>query len=106
MQLSNEELIDWLVEFENVMGEYNEIINWLIDNIEDVRERQTSKEFFGRPKPYHFSSISQFARFRGMTNLWYLEIQGNKQRKTVRFNEMVPHRQITEFALKYTCQTK
>lgn len=106
MQLSNEELVDWLVEFENVMGEYNEIIEWLIANIEDVRERQTSKEFFGRPKPYHFSSISQFARFRGMTNLWYLEIQGNKQRKTVRFNSQVPHRQIVEFALKYPCRTK
>ena len=104
--MSNEELVDWLVEFENVNGEYNEIIEWLIANIEDVRERQTSKGYFGKPKPYHFSSISQFARFRGMTNLWYLEVQGNKQIKTVRFNTQVSHRQIVEFALKYPCRTK
>jgi len=61
---------------------------------------------FGKPKPYHFSSISQFARFRGLTDKWYLEVRGNQQRKTVRFNNSVPHRQIVEFALKYLCQVK
>lgn len=97
---------DWLVEFVDVSGEYNEVINWLIDNIEDVRDRHTSGEYLGKPKAYHFSSISQFARFRGMTDKWYLEIRGNQQRKTVRFNNSVSHRQIVEFALKYPCQVK
>lgn len=94
--------VEWLIEFIKVKGEYDDVINWLIDNIEDVRERQTSKEYFGRPKPYHFSSISQFARFRGITDMWYLEIQGTKQRKTVRFSDKVSARKIAEFALKYT----
>ena len=94
--------VEWFVEFVNVGGEYNELITWLIDNIEDVRERQTSKEHFGRPKPFHFSAVSQFARFRGITDQWYLEIRGNSQRKTVRFSEQVPARKIAEFALKYT----
>lgn len=100
------DLEDWLVEFQNVAGEYNEVINWLINNIEDVRDRQDKGEFAGRPKPYHFSSISQFARFRGLTDKWYLEIQGNSQLATVRFNNSVPHRQIVQFALKYPCQVK
>jgi hypothetical protein len=94
--------VEWLIEFVNVRGEYNELINWLIDNIEDVRDRQTNKEYFGRPRPYHFSAISQYARFRGMTNKWYLEIRGNKQVPTVRFSEQVPARLIVEFALKHT----
>jgi len=97
---------DWLVEFVNVSGEFDEVIDWLIDNIEDVRDRHTKGEFVGRPRPYHFSSISQFARFRGLTDQWYLEIQGNSQRKTVRLSHSVPHRKIAEFALKYTCRTK
>ena len=97
---------DWLVEFLDVSGEYTEVINWLIDNIEDVRDKQIKGEFQGKPKPYHFSSISQFARFRGITDKWYLEIRGNQQRKTVRFHNSVPHRQIVEFALKYPCQVK
>jgi hypothetical protein len=97
---------DWLVEFIDVSGEYTEVINWLIDNIEDVRDKQIKGEFKGKPKPYHFSSISQFARFRGLTDKWYLEVRGNQQRKTVRFNNSVPHRQIVEFALKYLCQVK
>jgi len=94
--------IEWLIEFVKVRGEYIEVMNWLIDNVEDVRERQTKGDFAGRPKPYHFSSVSQFARFRGITDQWYLEIQGNQQRKTVRFSEQVPARKIAEFALKYT----
>lgn len=94
--------VEWLIEFVNVRGEYNELINWLIDNIEDVRDRQTNKEYFGRPRPYHFSAISQYARFRGMTNKWYLEIRGNKQVPTVRFSDKVSARKIAEFALKYT----
>jgi hypothetical protein len=94
--------MEWLLEFVNVKGEYNDIINWLIDNIEDVRERQTDKQYFGRPKPYHFSAISQFARFRGITDKWYLEIRGTTQGKTVRFSDKVPARKIAEFALKYT----
>jgi hypothetical protein len=106
LQLSNEDIIDWLVEFENVSGEYLEVIEWLIANIEDVRERHISGEYVGKPKAYHFSSISQFVRFRGVTNKWYLEIQGNRQRKTVRFDITVAHRQIVEFALKYPCQVK
>ena len=97
--------VEWLIEFVSIKPEtkYDDIIVWLIDNIEDVRERQTGKEpFFGRPKPYHFSAISQFARFRGITNKWYLEIQGNRQKPTVRFSDQVPARKIAEFALKYT----
>ena len=94
--------VEWLIEFVDVRGEYNDLINWLIANIEDVRDRQTKKEYFGRPRPFHFSAISQFARFRGMTNKWYLEIRGNRQIPTVRFSEQVPARLIVEFALKYT----
>lgn len=96
--------MEWLIEFVNIRHEikYDDIINWLINNVEDVHERQTKSEFAGRPKPYHFSSISQFARFRGITNKWYLEIQGNQQRKTVRFSAHVSSRTIAEFALKYT----
>lgn len=96
--------VEWLIEFVSIKPEtkYDDVITWLITNVEDIRERQTDKEFAGRPKPYHFSSISQFARFRGITNKWYLEIQGNQQRKTVRFSEQVPTRLIAEFALKFT----
>ena len=94
--------VEWLIEFITVKGEYNDVINWLIDKIEDVRERQTDKAYFGKPRPYHFSAISQFARFRGITDMWYLEIRGNQQRKTVRFSDQVPTRKIAEFALKYT----
>ena len=95
--------VEWFIEFTKIRGVgYNELINWLIDNIEDVRERQTNEPYFGRPKPYHFSAVSQFARFRGETGKWYLEIQGNSQRPTVRFSDQVPVRKIAEFALKYT----
>ena len=96
--------VEWFIEFTKIRGGtgFNELINWLIDNIEDVRDRQTNKDFFGRPKPYHFSAVSQFERFRGETGKWYLEIQGNSQRPTVRFSEEVPARKIAEFALKYT----
>lgn len=94
--------VEWLIEFVEVRGEYNDLINWLIANIEDVRDRQTKKEYFGRPRPFHFSAISQFARFRGMTNKWYLEIRGNRQVPTVRFSECVQTRLIVEFALKFT----
>lgn len=96
--------VEWLIEFVRIRpdAKYEDLITWLINNIEDVRERQTTKEFAGRPKPYHFSSISQFARFRGITGQWYLEIQGSSQRPTVRFSDQVPARTITEFALKYT----
>lgn len=95
---------EWLVEFTKIRDDvkYDNVMTWLIDNIEDVRERQTKGEFVGRPKPYHFSSISQFARFRGITDKWYLEIQGNKQHKTVRFSEQVSIRKIAEFALQFT----
>jgi len=94
--------IEWFIEFTKIRGEYSEVINWLIDNVEDVCERQTKGEFIGRPKPYHFSSISQFARFRGITNKWFLEIRGNNQTKIVKLNELVPKKIIVEFALKYT----
>jgi hypothetical protein len=94
----------WLVEFVNLRpdAKYDDIITWLIGNIEDVSERQTKGDFIGRPKPYHFSSISQFARFSGISEKWYLEIQGNEQRKTVRFSDQVPTRKIVEFVLRYT----
>jgi|LakMenEpi03Aug12_release.lakeMendotaPanAssembly.Ray.scaffolds.fasta_scaffold24420_2 hypothetical protein len=100
------DVVDWSIEFEIVDGDYKQMIDWLVNNIEEVRDRHTAGEYFGKPKPYHFSSISQFARFRGFTDKWYLEIQGNQQRKIVRFHQTVPHRKIVEFALKYTCQAK
>lgn len=92
---------DWIIEFENIRGEYNDIINWLIDNVDDV-ERQTDKQYSGRPKPYHFSAISQFVRFISKNKIWYLEIRGTKQWKTVRFSDQVTARQLTEFALRWT----
>lgn len=96
--------VEWFVEFVHIKSDarYDDLISWLINNIEDVRDRQTDKQFRGRPKPYHFSSISQFARFRGITNKWYLEIQGNRQKPTVRFSDQVPARKIAEFALQFT----
>ena len=96
--------VEWFVEFTQIRGSagFNELIDWLIDNIEDVRDRQTKEEYFGRLRPYHYSAVSQFAKFRGMTNKWYLEKQGNSQRPTVRFSEQVPARKIAEFALKFT----
>jgi hypothetical protein len=93
--------VDWIIEFENIQGEYSEIINWLIDHVDDV-ERQTDKDYAGRPKPYHFSAISQFARFVSINKIWYLEIRGNQQKKTVRFSDQATARQLTEFALKWT----
>lgn len=93
--------VDWLIEFENIRGEYSDIVNWLIDHVDDV-ERQTDKDYRGRPKPYHFSAISQFVRFISTNKKWYLEISGTKQKKTVRFSDQVTARQLTEFALKWT----
>jgi hypothetical protein len=98
--------IEWIVEFKNVAGDYRHILEWLVDKIEDVGERHTIGEFAGKPKPYHFSSIGQFARYRGETSQWHLEIQGNSQVNIVKFNETVSLRIITEFALKHQCQAK
>jgi hypothetical protein len=93
--------VDWLIELHKVNGEYHDIITWLIDNVDDC-QRQTEKEYSGRPKPYHFSAISQFVRFVSINKIWYLEIQGNAQRKTVKFSDQITPRQLTEFVLKFT----
>lgn len=93
--------LEGYMKFTKVKGEYIDVITWLINNVEDC-ERQTGKEYLGRPKPYHFSAISQFARFKGHTELWYLQIQGNAQEKTVWFKYTVDPKIITRFALEWT----
>lgn len=93
--------IEGYIKFIKVKGEYIDVITWLINNIEDC-ERQEAKEYLGRPKPYHFSAISQFAKFKGNTGLWYLEIRGNAQEKTVWFKYTVDPKTITRFALEWT----
>ena len=84
----------------NIKGEFIDVVNWLVENIEDC-ERQTVKEYLGRPKPYDFSAISQYARFKGNTELWYLEIRGNEQRKEVWIKNTVDPKIITQFALQW-----
>lgn len=93
--------MEWMIEFDGVHGEYHEIITWLIDHVDDI-ERQTGKDYAGKPKPYHFSAVSQFVRFISKNKIWYLEIRGNSQRKTVKFSDNIDPRLLTEFALKWT----
>lgn len=93
--------IEDYIKFSRIHGEYIDVITWLIKNIEDC-ERQTAKEYLGKPKPYHFSAVSQFARFKGNTELWYLEIRGNSQQKSVMIKYTVDPKIITRFALEWT----
>lgn len=91
------------IEFVNLRGEYNEIINWLIDNIEDCpRQDNTKHEFNGRPKPYHFSAVSQFVKFSSNTELWKLEIRGTPVRKKAMINTKVNPKLIVKFAILWT----
>ena len=89
------------IEFPNLNGEYSEIMNWLIDNIEDC-PRQTKKEYLGRPKPYHFSAISQFVQFHSNNGLWKLELRGTPVRKTAMIHQRVNKKLIVKFALLWT----
>lgn len=93
--------LEGYISFSRIRGEYIDVIAWLIKNIEDC-ERQTVKEYTGRPKPYDFSAVSQYARFKGSTELWYLEIRGNAQEKSVMIKYTVDPKIITQFALQWT----
>lgn len=91
------------IEFVNLRGEYNEIINWLIDNIEDCpRQTNTNTKFNGRPKPYHFSAISQFVKFTSNNELWKLEIRGTPVKKMASISKSVNPKLIVKFAILWT----
>jgi hypothetical protein len=88
------------IEMRNVYGNYKDIIDWLAEHLEDC-PRQTKSGYEGMPEPYDFSAISQYARFRGLTQLWELEIRGQKQSITVWFKNTVDSKTVVKFALKW-----
>lgn len=98
--------VNWIIEFENILGDYKNTIEWLITNIEDVSEKHPNGEQAGKPKPYYFSAHGQCVRFRSQTAKWHLEIRGNSQKQSVKFSEMISLKTITEFALSHSWQTK
>ncbi len=82
---------------------YKDIIEWPAENIEDC-PRQTVAGYKDSPDPYDFSAISQYARFRGHTGLWKLEIRGQQHKVTVWFKNTVDSKTVVKFALKWAKQ--
>lgn len=92
--------LDEYIKMGRVQGNYKEIIDWLAEHIEDC-PRQYGEGYHGKPDTYDFSAIGQYARFRGLTKLWELEVSGQKQNITVWFKNTVDSKTVVKFALKW-----